>query len=176
VVDDDGREVAPGETGEVVTRGDHVMAGYWNADQRDDLSKSVVDGWLHTGDLGRLSADGHLWLVDRKGDMIISGGYNIYPREVEDVIAEVPTVAEVAVVGVADQDWGQRVVALVTARPGESVDPEAVLAHCRERMASYKKPKEVRVVRELPLNSTGKIAKKVLREQLRLEGSAEVAP
>lgn len=176
VVDEDGREVPPGETGEVVTRGDHVMAGYWNADRRDDLSKSVVDGWLHTGDLGRLSADGHLWLVDRKGDMIISGGYNIYPREVEDVIAEVPTVAEVAVVGVADQDWGQRVVALVTARPGESVDPEAVLAHCRERMASYKKPKEVRVVTELPLNSTGKIAKKVLRERLGLEGGAEVAP
>lgn len=176
VVDEDGREVPPGETGEVVTRGDHVMAGYWNADRRDDLSKSVVDGWLHTGDLGRLSADGHLWLVDRKGDMIISGGYNIYPREVEDVIAEVPTVAEVAVVGVADQDWGQRVVALVTARPGESVDPEAVLAHCRERMASYKKPKEVRVVTDLPLNSTGKVAKKVLREQLGLEGIAEVAP
>ncbi len=176
VVDEDGREVPPGETGEVVTRGDHVMAGYWNADRRDDLSKSVVDGWLHTGDLGRLSADGHLWLVDRKGDMIISGGYNIYPREVEDVIAEVPTVAEVAVVGVADQDWGQRVVALVTARPGESVDPEVVLAHCRERMASYKKPKEVRVVTELPLNSTGKVAKKVLRAQLGLEGSAEVAP
>ena len=176
VVDEDGREVPQGETGEVVTRGDHVMAGYWNADRRRDLSKSVVDGWLHTGDLGRVSADGHLWLVDRKGDMIISGGYNIYPREVEDVIAEVPTVAEVAVVGVADQDWGQRVVALVTARPGESVDPGAVLAHCRERMASYKKPKEVRVVTELPLNSTGKIAKKVLREQLGLEGSAEVAP
>ena len=176
VVDEDGREVPPGETGEVVTRGDHVMAGYWNADRREDLSKSVVDGWLHTGDLGRVSADGHLWLVDRKGDMIISGGYNIYPREVEDVIAEVPSVAEVAVVGVADQDWGQRVVALVTARPGESVDPGAVLAHCRERMASYKKPKEVRVVTELPLNSTGKIAKKVLREQLGLEGSAEVAP
>ena len=176
VVDEDGREVPQGETGEVVTRGDHVMAGYWNADRREDLSKSVVDGWLHTGDLGRVSADGHLWLVDRKGDMIISGGYNIYPREVEDVIAEVPSVAEVAVVGVADQDWGQRVVALVTARPGESVDPGAVLAHCRERMASYKKPKEVRVVTELPLNSTGKIAKKVLREQLGLEGSAEVAP
>ena len=176
VVDEDGREVPQGETGEVVTRGDHVMAGYWNADRRRDLSKSVVDGWLHTGDLGRVSADGHLWLVDRKGDMIISGGYNIYPREVEDVIAEVPSVAELAVVGEADHDWGQRVFALVTARPGESVDPGAVLAHCRERMASYKKPKEVRVVTELPLNSTGKIAKKVLREQLGLEGSAEVAP
>jgi acyl-CoA synthetase (AMP-forming)/AMP-acid ligase II len=175
VVDEDGREVAPGETGEVVTRGDHVMAGYWNAEQRTDLSKSVVDGWLHTGDLGRMSADGHLWLVDRKGDMIISGGYNIYPREVEEVIAEVPDVAEVAVVGVADQDWGQRVVALVTARPGATVDTDAVMAHCRERMASYKKPKEVRVVPEFPLNSTGKIAKKVLREQLDVENSAEVA-
>ena len=162
----------PGETGEVVTRGDHVMAGYFNAEQRTDLSKSVVDGWLHTGDLGRMSADGHLWLVDRKGDMIISGGYNIYPREVEEVIAEVPSVAEVAVVGVADQDWGQRVVALVTARPGASVDADSVMAHCRERMASYKKPKEVRVVAEFPLNSTGKIAKKVLREQLDAERAA----
>jgi acyl-CoA synthetase (AMP-forming)/AMP-acid ligase II len=154
------------------------MAGYFNAEQRTDLSKSVVDGWLHTGDLGRVSADGHLWLVDRKGDMIISGGYNIYPREVEEVIAEVPSVAEVAVVGVADQDWGQRVVALVTARPGASVDTDSVMAHCRERMASYKKPKEVRVVAEFPLNSTGKIAKKVLREQLDHESqtsSAEVS-
>lgn len=172
VVDEDGRAVPAGEIGEVVTRGDHVMAGYWNADQRSDLSKSVVDGWLHTGDLGRLSADGHLWLVDRKGDMIISGGYNIYPREIEDVIAEVPGVAEVAVVGVADTDWGQRVVALVTARPDGTLDPDAVLAHCGNRLASYKKPKEVRVVPEFPLNSTGKIAKKVLRQQL----DEEVAP
>jgi acyl-CoA synthetase (AMP-forming)/AMP-acid ligase II len=172
VVDGEGREVPPGETGEVVTRGDHVMAGYFNAAQRTDLSKAVVDGWLHTGDLGRMSADGHLWLVDRKGDMIISGGYNIYPREVEEVIAEVPSVAEVAVVGVADQDWGQRVVALVTARPGASVDTDTVMAHCRERMASYKKPKEVRVVTEFPLNSTGKIAKKVLRAQLDAESAA----
>lgn len=169
VVDESGRHVPAGETGEVVTRGDHVMAGYWNSGRRTDLSKSVVEGWLHTGDLGRLGADGHLWLVDRKGDMIISGGYNIYPREVEDVIAEVPGVAEVAVVGVADADWGQRVVALVTARPGAHVDTDAVLAHCRERMASYKKPKEVRVVSEFPLNSTGKIAKKVLRDRLGAE-------
>ncbi len=166
VVDEGGQVVPTDEAGEVVTRGDHVMAGYWNAHARSDLSKCVVDGWLHTGDLGRLSADGHLWLIDRKGDMIISGGYNIYPREVEDVIAEVPGVAEVAVVGVSDTDWGQRVVALVTARPGIPVDPESVLAHCRQRMASYKKPKEVRVVAQLPLNSTGKIAKKVLRQQL----------
>ena len=166
VVDEEGSPVAAGEVGEVVTRGDHVMRGYWNAHNRADLSKSVRDGWLHTGDLGRMSEDGHLWLVDRKGDMIISGGYNIYPREVEDVVAEVPGVAEVAVVGVHDDDWGQRVVALVTVRSGESVDEADVLEHCRSRLASYKKPKEVRVVDSLPLNSTGKVAKKVLREQL----------
>jgi acyl-CoA synthetase (AMP-forming)/AMP-acid ligase II len=169
VVDQEGQPVAPGEPGEVLTRGDHVMGGYWNAQNRADLSKSVVNGWLHTGDLGRLSQDGHLWLIDRLGDMIISGGYNIYPREVEDVVAEAPGVAEVAVVGVTDPDWGQRVVALVTARSGCVVDEAAVLEHCRERMASYKKPKEVRVVPAFPLNSTGKIAKKVLREQLESE-------
>ncbi len=169
VVDGDDRPVPAGEVGEVVTRGDHVMAGYWNAASREDLAKSVRDGWLHTGDLGRMSDDGHLWLVDRKGDMIISGGYNIYPREVEDVVAEVPGIAEVAVIGVADPDWGQRVVAIVTLKDGGQVDESAVLEHCRTAMASYKKPKEVRVVAELPLNSTGKVAKKVLRAQLESE-------
>ena len=172
VVDEDGQVVAAGEAGEIVTRGDHIMAGYYNAAARQDLSKTVVDGWLHTGDLGRMDAEGNLWLVDRKGDMIISGGYNIYPREVEDVVAEVAGVAEVAVIGVKDADWGQRVVALVTELPGQTVDTDAVMAHCRERMASYKKPKEIRVVPEFPLNSTGKIAKKVLREQLDAEAAA----
>lgn len=166
VVDPEGMPVAPGETGEVLTRGDHVMAGYFNAESRSDLGKSVVDGWLHTGDLGRLDEEGNLWLIDRVGDMIISGGYNIYPREVEDVVAEVPEVAEVAVLGIPDPDWGQRVVAVVTALPGRTVVPEAVIEHCRERMAAYKKPKEVVVVEQFPLNSTGKIAKLVLREQL----------
>lgn len=166
ILDESGAVVAAGQSGEVITRGDHIMAGYWNAEARKDLSKSLVDGWLHTGDLGRMDAEGNLWLIDRKGDMIISGGYNIYPREVEDVVAEVRGVAEVAVIGVKDADWGQRVVALVTALPGELVDVDAVLEHCQTRMASYKKPKEVRVVATFPLNSTGKIAKKVLREQL----------
>jgi acyl-CoA synthetase (AMP-forming)/AMP-acid ligase II len=167
VVDDDGRSVPAGEVGEVVTRGDHVMRGYWNAASRDDLGKTVTDGWLHTGDLGRLDAAGRLYLVDRKGDMIISGGYNIYPREVEDVIAEVPGVAEVAVLGVDDPDWGQRVTALYTVRPGATVTDEQVLEHCRAHLASYKKPKVLRRVDSFPLNATGKIAKKVLREQLR---------
>ena len=163
VVDPDGRPLPAGETGEVITRGDHVMKGYWNAAGRSDLSKSVRDGWLYTGDLGRMSDDGHLWLVDRVGDMIISGGYNIYPREVEDVVAEVPGIAEVAVVGLPDPDWGQRVVAFVTLREGATVSEAEILEHCRQRMASYKKPKEVRVLDSFPLGATGKISKKALR-------------
>ena len=178
VVDEDGREVPPGETGEVVTRGDHVMAGYWNADQRTDLSKSVVDGWLHTGDLGRMSADGHLWLVDRKGDMIISGGYNIYPREVEDVIAEVPGVAEVAVVGVADHGLGparRRPRDRPTRRHGRHRHGDGALPRAAWRPT--RSPRRCGWSAEFPLNSTGKIAKKVLREQLDQESrtSAEVA-
>jgi acyl-CoA synthetase (AMP-forming)/AMP-acid ligase II len=164
--DPDLRPLAPGEVGEVCTRGDHVMAGYWNSGHRTDLGKAVVDGWLRTGDLGRLDETGRLWLVDRKGDMIITGGYNVYPREVEEVVAQVPGVAEVAVVGVADPDWGQQVVALYTVRDGRDVSPETVIEHCRSTMASYKKPKSAHRVNAFPLNSTGKIAKRVLRDRL----------
>jgi acyl-CoA synthetase (AMP-forming)/AMP-acid ligase II len=169
VVDESGSPLPAGEVGEVVTRGDHVMPGYWDASGRTDLGKAVVDGWLHTGDLGRLDAAGRLSLVDRKGDMIITGGYNVYPREVEDVIAEVPGVHEVAVLGVDDPEWGQRVTALYTVHAGSAVSADQVLDHCRGRLASYKKPKDVRRVDEFPLSSTGKIAKKVLREQLAAE-------
>jgi acyl-CoA synthetase (AMP-forming)/AMP-acid ligase II len=165
-VDEDGRPVPTGDVGEVITRGDHVMAGYWEAEGRADLATSVRDGWLHTGDLGRLSTDGHLWLVDRKGDMIISGGYNVYPREVENVVAEVPGVREVAVLGVPDADWGQRVVAVYTTIDGATVDEQAIMEHCRARLASYKKPKELRRLDEFPLSGTGKIAKKALRAVL----------
>lgn len=170
IVDESGADVPVGEIGEVITRGDHIMRGYYGAAGADaTVTKAVRDGWLYTGDLGRMDLDERLYLVDRKGDMIISGGYNIYPREIEDVIAEVPGVHEVAVVGVEDSEWGQHVTALLTLLPGASVTEEAVLEHCRARMASYKKPKDVRIVDEFPLNSTGKIAKKVLREQLNAE-------
>ncbi|MGH3716778.1 MAG: AMP-binding protein [Micromonosporaceae bacterium] len=166
VVDEAGRDVPAGEVGEVITRGDHVMAGYWNAGARQDLSKAVVDGWLHTGDLGRLDGTGHLWLVDRKGDMIISGGYNIYPREVEEIVAEVPGVHEVAVLGLADPDWGQRVVACYTVHPGATVTDAQIEEHCRARMASYKKPKQLHRLDAFPVNSTGKIAKNQLAARL----------
>ena len=139
------------------------------------VQRQAAGATTSPGDLGRLSEDGHLWLIDRKGDMIISGGYNIYPREVEEVIAEAPGIDEVAVVGVADADWGQRVVALVTARQGAEVSQDLVRDFCASRLAAYKKPKEVRVVSEFPLNSTGKIAKKVLRAQLEDESVEETS-
>jgi acyl-CoA synthetase (AMP-forming)/AMP-acid ligase II len=175
VIDETGHRVPAGEVGEVLTRGDHVMRGYWGAEGRHDLSKTVVDGWLHTGDLGKLDADERLYLVDRIGDMIISGGYNIYPREVEDVIAEMPGVHEVAVLGIEDPEWGQRVTALYSVHEGTSVTAEAILEHCRERLASYKKPKEIRLVERFPLSSTGKISKKLLREQLMAEAQENEA-
>jgi acyl-CoA synthetase (AMP-forming)/AMP-acid ligase II len=164
VVDEDGKSVPAGEIGEVVTSGDLVMGGYWGID--GGSVRAVVDGWLHTGDLGRLDETGRLWLVDRKGDMIITGGYNVYPREVEEVIAAAPGVREVAVVGVKDSDWGQRIVALYT---GDAT-PEAVTGACRDALASFKRPKQVRRVDEFPLNATGKIAKNVLRDRLEASG------
>jgi acyl-CoA synthetase (AMP-forming)/AMP-acid ligase II len=172
IVDESGVDVPAGEVGEVITRGDHVMRGYYGqAAQDSTVTKAVRDGWLYTGDLGRLDLDERLFLVDRKGDMIISGGYNIYPREIEDVIAEVPGVHEVAVVGVKDAEWGQHVTAMFTVMPGAEVSVESILAHCANRMASYKKPKDIRLVESFPLNSTGKIAKKVLREELDAEAA-----
>ncbi|MCI0687491.1 MAG: AMP-binding protein [Sporichthyaceae bacterium] len=166
IVDESGAPVPAGEIGEVVTRGDHVMPGYWGLTDDPAAGKTVRDGWLHTGDLGRLEPDGHLYLVDRKGDMIISGGYNVYPREVEDVIAEIPGVHEVAVVGLSDPEWGQRVAAAYSVHAGAVVSPDQVIAHCRARLASYKKPKLVREVTSFPVNSTGKIAKRELQRML----------
>ena len=172
IVNESGADVPSGEIGEVITRGDHVMRGYYGLAAEDaTATKAVRDGWLYTGDLGRLDPDERLFLVDRKGDMIISGGYNIYPREIEDVIAEVPGVHEVAVVGVKDADWGQHVTAMFTVVPGANVSVASILAHCSNRMASYKKPKDIRLVESFPLNSTGKISKKVLREELDAEAS-----
>lgn len=176
IVDEENAPVEVGEIGEVITRGDHVMRGYWGAAGLDaTVTKAVRDGWLHTGDLGKVDSENRLYLVDRKGDMIISGGYNIYPREIEDVVAEVEEVSEVAVVGVKDQEWGQRVIALVTVKPDVTISAnelsDKVMVHCKSRMASYKKPKEVRIVSEFPLNSTGKIAKKIIRQELEAEGN-----
>jgi len=158
-----GEPVATGERGEVWVRSDQLMAGYWG---KPDATAATItpDGWLRSGDGGYLDADGYLYITDRIKDMIISGGENIYPAEIERVMAEHPSVQDVAVIGVPDERWGEVPKAVVVAVPGATIDAEALLAWTRERLASFKCPKTIDVVAELPRNPTGKILKKELRK------------
>ncbi|KRE63137.1 AMP-binding protein [Nostocoides sp. Soil756] len=171
VVDADDRPVPVGETGEVLVRGDVVMAGYW--DQPDATAETLRGGWLHTGDLGAFDDDGFLTLKDRSKDLIISGGMNIYPREVEEALLHHPGVRAVAVVGRPDPQWGETVVAFVVP-DDEAVapTPEDLDRTCLERIARYKRPKDYRVVPALPTNNYGKVLKRELRQQLAGEGGA----
>lgn len=164
VVDDLGREVpADGRTvGEIWVRGDTVTPGYWNRPEETALAFS--DGWLKTGDLAVMDAEGYVDIVDRKKDMIITGGENVYSTEVEHVLYEHPSVLEAAVFGVPDERWGEAVTAAVVLRPGEEATEEDIIAFARERLARYKAPKSIRFLAELPKTGTGKISKKALRE------------
>jgi malonyl-CoA/methylmalonyl-CoA synthetase len=164
VVGDDGSSLAVGEVGGVEVRGPNVFAGYW---QRPDLSASEfsADGWFRTGDVGRFDDDGYLHIVGRSKDLIISGGLNVYPKEIEDVIDGIDGVLESAVIGVADADFGEAVVAVVVAVSGATIDPARVRAESRERLAGFKVPKRVHVVDALPRNAMGKVEKAVLRRQ-----------
>ena len=163
VVDGDGRPVAPGDIGEIVVRGEDVFQGYWNA---PELTASVLrDGWLHTGDLAKIDDDGYIYLVDRRHDMIISGGFNVYPNEIESVLYGHPAVHEVCVIGVPDERWGEAVRAVVVAKRGASQDSHSVIDFCRARMADYKAPRAVDWVDALPKNPNGKISRKEVREK-----------
>ncbi|HEY2560267.1 MAG TPA: AMP-binding protein [Caldimonas sp.] len=166
VVDGDGRELATGEAGEVVVRGDSVMAGYWQ--NPEATAQALRDGWLWTGDIGALDDDGFLTLKDRSKDVIISGGSNIYPREVEEVLLRHPRVREVSVVGRSDKRWGETVVAFV-ACDGAAVDAGELDTLCLAHIARFKRPREYRFVEALPKNHYGKVLKTALREQLQLE-------
>lgn len=161
VVDDAGNRVDSGEIGEITVSGDHVMAGYWG--HRGPDGKTLRNGTLRTGDMGRQDEDGYLFLVDRRGDMIITGGYNVYPREVEDALRHERDVADVAVVGLPHRDWGQAVTAFVVLQPGSTLTREQLDARCAEHLASFKKPKDVRFVDELPKTAIGKIDRRALR-------------
>jgi acyl-CoA synthetase (AMP-forming)/AMP-acid ligase II len=164
LVDDDMNDVPVGEVGEIVVRGDQVMLGYWN---RPDANEEVfLGGWMHTGDLGRATADGYVAIVDRKKDMIVSGGENVYSREVEEVIAAIPAVREVAIVGVPDERWGEAVTAVVCLHEGATLTVAAVVEACRQELASYKKPRHVVFRDELPKNASGKILKRDLRDEI----------
>lgn len=164
VADEQGCTLPSGDIGEVLVRGDTVMAGYWRNAQATEAA--VRDGWLWTGDVGSLDEDGFLTLKDRSKDLLISGGSNIYPREVEEVLLTAPGVAEVAVVGAPDPEWGEVVVAFVVALPGRQLAEAALDAHCLERIARFKRPKRYVFVEALPKNNYGKVLKTQLRARL----------
>ena len=167
IADEQGRELPLGEIGEVLVKGDSVMAGYWRNAEASALALRA--GWLFTGDVGCLDADGFLTLKDRSKDLIISGGSNIYPREVEELLLTAPGVAEVAVVGAPDPEWGEVVVAFVVAQAGTLLEVEALDRHCLAQMARFKRPKRYVLVSDLPKNNYGKVLKTALRERLAAE-------
>lgn len=163
LVDDAGKEVAEGEIGEIVIKGPDVFAGYWN--EPEITATTLIDGWLHTGDLARMDAHGYISIVDRKKEMIISGGFNVYPSEIEQVLYRHPAIYEACVVGVPDATWGEAIKAVVVLREGHAVGAEELVNHCREFLADFKKPRSVDFVEELPKNANGKLSRKELRER-----------
>ena len=165
VVDENDQEVPQGEVGEVVIRGHNIMKGYWN--RPDATAEAMRGGWFHSGDMARTDADGYFYIVDRKKDLIIRGGYNVFPREVEEVLYEHPKIREAAVLGIPHPELGEEVGAAVVAIEGEELTGEEVSAYVKENLAAYKYPRVVWFLEELPKGPTGKILK---REIARPEG------
>lgn len=162
IVDEGDRFLPQGEVGEIVCRGPQLMSHYWNRPEATE--KAFRNGWLHTGDIGRMDPDGYYYILDRKNDMLISGGFNVYPREVEDVLQAYPGVIESAVVGIPDEKWGDRLHAVIAARGG--VDAQDVLAFARSRLAGYKMPRSIEIWPELPKSGANKILRRVIRERV----------
>jgi fatty-acyl-CoA synthase len=163
IVDDDMNDLVPGEVGELVMRGPNIMQGYWNRPEATE--EAFRGGWFHSGDLARMDADGDLYIVERKKDMFISGGENVYPAEVENTIFELEAVAEAAVIGIKDEQWGEVGHAVVVLKPGATLSAEEVIQHLRKRLAKYKIPKQVSFIEALPRNAAGKVLKTELRNR-----------
>jgi acyl-CoA synthetase (AMP-forming)/AMP-acid ligase II len=161
IVDDKDTEVPPGTVGEIVAAGDHVMLGYWK--KPAETEEAVRDGWMHTGDLGYMDERGYVYIVDRLKDMIVSGGENVYSTEVENVIAKHPAVAQVAVIGLPDDKWGERVHAVVALVPGASLTVDELQGFCKQEIAGYKCPRSLEIVDRFPMSAAGKILKRELR-------------
>ncbi|MEV6124951.1 AMP-binding protein [Streptomyces sp. NPDC052077] len=174
ILDERGERLPHGETGEVCVRGDGTMRGYWN--DPEATARSLRDGWLRTGDLGRMTEDGLIHLVDRVGDVIIRGGQNVYPAEIERVLATVPGVRDVAVVAAPSEEWGQVPVAFVVADPERTPTLPELISACAAQLGSYKRPAAVRFTEEIPRNAAGKILRRVLKELLPGAGPAHPAP
>jgi long-chain acyl-CoA synthetase len=158
LVDDEGKDTAPGEVGEIAIRGENVMKGYWQ--REEETEKAIPDGWFRTGDLARLDDDGYFFIVDRKKEMIIRGGYNVYPREIEEALYEHPAVAEVACIGIHHPELGEEVAAAVALKPGASVEVDELRDFVKERVAAYKYPRHLWLVDALPKGPTGKILRR----------------
>jgi len=162
VVRDTGSEIAPGEIGEILIQTNQLMKEYWR--RPEETAAVFRGGWFHTGDMATIDADGYIYIKDRKNDMIISGGFNIYPREVEEVIMAHPGVANAAVIGIPDDVWGESVKAFVVTKPGAALTEAEVIDFCKQGIASYKKPKSIEFVSALPINAYGKVMRRELKE------------
>jgi long-chain acyl-CoA synthetase len=160
LVDEDGTEVAHGAPGEIYVKGPNVMKGYWNLPEA--TAEAITDGWFHTGDIGRVDEDGYYYIVDRKKDLIIRGGYNVYPREIEEVLHEHPAVAQVVVIGMPHDTLGEEIGAAVVLKSGATVDPEELRAFARQRVAAYKYPRRIWLVDSLPTGPTGKLIRRAV--------------
>jgi fatty-acyl-CoA synthase len=163
VVDDEGAELPWGEVGELLIRGPNITPGYWN--NPDATAKSFVDDWLKTGDAARFDDEGFIYIVDRWKDMYISGGENVYPAEVENVLYQLSQVAEAAIIGVPDERWGETGKAVVVLKPGEQLSADDVIGHCLKNLAKFKVPASVEFIEALPRNATGKVLKRTLRDE-----------
>jgi len=161
-MDEQGQPLPQGQSGEICVSGDIVMKGYYK--QPEKTAEAIIDGWLHTGDIGHLDEEGYLHITDRKKDMIISGGFNVYPSEVEQVLWTHPAVLDCAVIGVPDETWGEAVKAVVELKADASVDAATLIALCKEKLGSVKAPKTVDFIPALPRSAVGKVLKKDLRE------------
>jgi long-chain acyl-CoA synthetase len=162
VVDLGDQDVPAGEVGEVLARGANMLVGYWN--RPEETAEALRGGWYHSGDLATLDEDGYLYIVDRKKDMIVTGGENVYSVEVEDALAAHPAVLECAVIGVPDEHWGEAVHAIVALKPGQAATADELMTHCHARIANYKCPKSIAFVEALPKSGAGKVLKRELRE------------
>ena len=162
-VDDDGKVLPVGEVGEICIRAEQVMRGYWRNEAA--TAETMKNGWIHSGDLGLIDEDGYIFVVGRKKDVIISGGENIYPREIEEMLGHHPAIKEIAVIGIPDDKWGEAVAAIVVLNDGHAMSAEEVIDHCRQNLASYKKPRHVHFREALPRSSLGKIVKSELRDE-----------
>jgi long-chain acyl-CoA synthetase len=163
VVDENDRDVPVGGVGEIIAAGPNIMRGYWQKPEQSE--KSLRGGWYHSKDMGRFDEEGYLYIVDRKDDMIVTGGENVYSTEVEAVLYEHPAVQEAAVVGVPDEKWGEAIKAIVVLRPGAKATETDILEHCKKNLSTYKVPRSVDFLLELPKSGTGKILKTVIRDK-----------